>query len=88
MASTHNRGVADLRGHEYVTGRASPQMERGTMRRGMEKTRGVAGKAASAAEGILGRVMHTIRRRPTATLLVGISIGLAAWALFPNRTRS
>ena len=87
MASTRNVGVADLRGHQYVTGSAHPQMEKGcTMGRGMGTIQEMAEGAASAAEGILGGVMHTIRRRPVMTLLVGIAVGLAAVALLGSRT--
>jgi hypothetical protein len=91
MASTRNLGIAELRGHQYVTGSAAPLMERGsTTRRGMETAQEIAEKAAStvatAAEGIFGRLIHTIRRRPLMTLLVGTGIGLAAVAVFGSRS--
>ena len=86
MTAPSNRLGTDLRGHEYVTGRASPQMasdyESSRLSSASALAREAVSVVSSGVEDVLGGIVQTVKRHPVATLCLGLCLGLVLTAVY------
>jgi hypothetical protein len=86
MAATRNRASRNLRGHEYVTGKASPLMESGEESSRFSPAKGLAEEAVAAlSSGVkdaLGSMVQCVTRHPFATVCLGLCLAVALTAVF------